>query len=401
MAERAQDAGDLSTAEKAYRALFADPSVQVRSEARFRLAKMFVGLRRFTEAAILLREILDEQPHAQRVRLELARVLEHMGDEAGARQALREAQAGGLPPDVARLVDRYSAALRARKPLGASVDIALAPDSNINRATHSDTLGTVLGDFRLDKDAKQQSGIGLALRGQAYARLPLAAAANLFGKVSSSADLYRDGDFNDVALAATIGPELRTGANRLSVEAGGVWRWFGGRSYSRAWTVSLDHFHAVGRRTQLRGSASVAFVDNHLNKSQDGQVYSASLGYERALSDRTGIGLSISADRQAMRDPGYSTWGGQAALVGYRDFGPVTLISTLGLGKLKADERLLLFPELRIDRFYRGSLTATFRNLRVGTFVPSLRASYERNKSTVGIYNFRKLRTGVGVSRAF
>jgi hypothetical protein len=400
LADRARDSGDLETSEVAYRALFADPSVEVRSEARFRLAMMLVVLR-LPEAATLLREVLDEQPGAQRVRLELARVLDLLGDETGARRALREAQAGGLPTEVARFVDRYSAALRAQKPIGGSFDIALAPDSNINRATRSQTLGTVLGDFVLDKDAKQRSGIGLALRGQGYARLPLGSTANLLGRVSGSADFYRHGDFNDIALAATLGPELRLGAYRLALETGGIWRWFEGQAYSRAATVGLNYLHPLGRTAQLRGSASVAFVDNRLNSIQDGRTYSASLGYERALSSRAGLGVTLSADRQALRDSGYSTWAGHATLFGYRELGPVTLIATLGYGRLKADERLLLFPKARSDRYYRASLGGTLRNLRLGTFAPFVRATYERNRSTTEIHDFRKVRSEFGVTRAF
>lgn len=362
---------------------------------------MFVKLGRLPDAAILLRAILDEQPSAQRVRLELARVLDLMGDESGARRALREAQAGGLPPDVARLVDRYSAALRAQKPLGANLDIALAPDSNINRATRSQTLGTVLGDFVLDEAAKQRSGVGLALRGQGYARLPLAGTTKLFGRVSASADLYRDGAFIDLALAAAAGPEIRSGADRFSIEAGGLLRWYGGQSYSRAATIGFNLFHPLGRTSQLRATAAVAFVDNRMNRLQDGRSYSASLSYERALSSRSGIGLTLGTDRQSLRDPGYSTWAGQATLLGYREAGPVTLVATIGFGRLKADQRLLLFPRARADQSYRASLGATFRNFRVGTFAPFVRATYERNQSRIAIYDFRKVRTEIGVNRAF
>lgn len=401
IAHRAWMAGEIAVAESAYRALFADPSMHVRSEARFRLALILVALRRLPEAASLLREVLDQQPGAQRVRLELARILELMGDEGGARRALREVQAGGLPPDVARLVDRYSAALRAQKRLGASVDIALAPDSNINRATRSDTLGTVLGDFQIDEDSRQQSGLGLALRGQGYARLPIGKEANLFARVSTSADLYRDGEFSDVALAATVGPEVRLGADRLSVELGGLSRWYGGHAYSRAWTANLNFVRPLGRMAELRGSASVASIDNRLNDIQDGWAYSASLGYERAFSNRAGAGISLSVDRQALRDPGYSTWAGQATLFGYRDLGPITLIATLSHGRLRADERLLLFPEARSDRLYRASLAGTFRNFRVGTLAPFVRMTYDRNRSTSEMYDFRKLRTEFGVTRAF
>ena len=72
-----------------------------------------------------------------------------------------------------RLIDRYSEALRAARPAGASFEIALAPDSNINRATRSDTLGTIFGDFDISKDSKARSGTGLSLRGQAYRRLSI------------------------------------------------------------------------------------------------------------------------------------------------------------------------------------------------------------------------------------
>jgi tetratricopeptide (TPR) repeat protein len=401
LADRASRSGDFATVEKAYRTMFADTSVAVRSEARFRLAMLYTAQRRLPAAAILLREILDEQPEAQRVRLELAHVLDLMGDEAGARRALREAQAGGLPPEVARMVDRYSAALRAQKPIGASIDMALAPDSNINRATRSDTLGTVLGDFALDQDARQRSGVGLALRGQAYARIALDKQVNMLARVSSSADLYRASEFNDVALAASLGPELRAGADRISFEAGGLWRWYGGAAYSRAATLGLSYFHPMGRKSQLRATANVALVDNRRNRLLDGQTWSASLGYERAISQRAGLGLTLSVDRQALRDPGYSTWGGQAALFAYREVGPVTLVASVSHGHLKADERLLLFARARSDKLYRASLGATFRSLRVGAFAPFARATFERNLSTSEIYDYRRLRTEVGLTRAF
>lgn len=401
LADQARRGGDFAAAETAFRALLADPSVEVRSEARFRLAMMLVGLKRLPEAAILLRQILDEQPNAQRVRLELAHVLDLMGNEAGARRALREAQAGGLPLDIARLVDRYSAALRAQKPVGASIDIALAPDSNINRATRSDTLGTILGDFALDENAKQRSGVGLALRGQGYARVPLSDKVNVLGRISGSADLYRASEFNDLALAIGLGPELRSGADRLSLEAGGLWRWFGGDAYSRAATIGLNYFHPLGRKSQLLTSATVAFVDNRLNRFQDGRTYSASLSYERALSSRAGIGITLSADRQALRDPGYSTWSGQIGLFAYRDAGPVTLVGTVTYGRLKADDRLLLLPESRSDCLYRASLGATFRNFRIGTFAPFVRATFERNHSTAEIYDLRRVRTEFGLTKAF
>ena len=400
-ANRALEQGRTDVAETALRALTADPSVNVRSEARFRLAMLCVRQRRYTQAALLLRQILDEQPGAQRVRLELARVLDLIGDEAGARRALREVQAGDLPPEVARFVDRYSAALRAQKPVGASLDLALAPDSNINRATRSSTLGTVIGDFVLDEDARQRSGLGLALRGQAYARLRLSSKVNVLGKISGSADLYRSGDFNDIAVAATVGPELRLGADRLALEGGGLLRFYGGQPYSRAATAGLTYLHPLGRKAQLRAVASVAFIDNRRSALLDGESYSASVSYERALSNRSGAGLTVGIDRQATRDPGYATWGWRTSVFAYHELGSVTLVATLGTGGLKADRRILLYPARRSDRSYRASLGATFRSLRIASFAPFVRATWERNRSSVEVYDYRRVRTEFGFTRSF
>jgi len=64
-ADRAIAAGDFATAEIAYRALSTNPDLELRTEARFRLAMMLADrLNRHRDAAIELRKILDEKPDA-------------------------------------------------------------------------------------------------------------------------------------------------------------------------------------------------------------------------------------------------------------------------------------------------------------------------------------------------
>jgi hypothetical protein len=144
LASQAEQKQDTALAVQIYKALANDPSLDVRNEARFRHAKLMVRDRRLNEAAVLYRAILDEKPDAQRVRLELAGVLAQMGEVGRARRELRQAQAGGLPPDVAHVVDQFQAALRSYKPLGGSFELGLAPSTNINRATSANTINTVI-----------------------------------------------------------------------------------------------------------------------------------------------------------------------------------------------------------------------------------------------------------------
>lgn len=401
LAEEAGRRGDLAAAEAVYRALAEDPSIDLRSEARFRLAMMAVSRGRFADAAILLRRILDERPDAHRVRLELARILERMGDDVGARRALREAQAGGLPPDVARLVDRYSAALRARKPFGASIELAIAPDSNINRATRSETLGTVIGDFVLDEDSRERSGTGIAARGQAFVRRPIGERTNLLARISGSTDLYRHGDFNDLALGLSAGPEVAVGRDRIALEVGVLRRWYGGRKLSDTVHIGINWMRPVDRQSQLRTTLVAGIVDRALNPLQDGKNWSLSIAYERALSSRAGVAISLSAFLQDLQDPGYSIASVRAELTGYRDFGPTTVVGTLAYGRLESPERLIIYPRRRVDDHFRLSVAATFRQLAVQGFAPLVRIIAERNRSSIELFDYRRLRGEFGIARAF
>src|SRR5690606_41624939 len=112
-----------------------DPDIEIRTVARFRKGMLLAQLGRNADAAVEFRALLDEKPDAARVRLELARVLAVLGDEAGARRALRQAQAAGLPADVVSVVDQVAAALRSDRRAGGSVQIGFAPVRQICRTS--------------------------------------------------------------------------------------------------------------------------------------------------------------------------------------------------------------------------------------------------------------------------
>ena len=121
-------------------ALTSDALLSVRSEARFRLGRLHAERGDYQGAAALYQELLNEEPSAGAVRLELARVYARLGATSAAARELRRAQAGHLPIEVARSVDRVSAALRNTAPVGFDLSLGLAPDTNINRATASRTI---------------------------------------------------------------------------------------------------------------------------------------------------------------------------------------------------------------------------------------------------------------------
>ena len=402
LADRLYQDGETAKAETIFTALAGDPDPLVRSEARFRHSKLLRSQGQSVSAAVLLRRVVDEQPAAVPPRIELASLLQQMGDLDGAWRQMRAVRSTGLPANVARLIDRYSQALRASRPMGASLEIALAPDTNINRATRADSLGTVIGDFEIDEDGKAKSGVGVALRGQAYRRLNFGDDRwGLLGRVSVAGDLYRQSEFNDVAVDVAAGPELRLRRAQVNFELGVTQRWFGQEPFQRSARASASLSHPLGGRALVRLKSSAMLIDNRVNDLQDGRAFAGSVSVERALGPITGIVVTLSGDRLSAKDPGYSTKAWRAGLDLWRDIGRVTLSGSAELGRLKADERLLLFPDRRSDRFSRFSLAATFRQLEWMGFAPVARLTFERNRSTIEFYDYRRTRTELGVVRAF
>ena len=401
IAEQAKQRQAFANAESIYRALSRDPDADIRAEARFRLGMMLSDQKRYTDAAVTFRALLDEKPNAARVRLELARVLALMGDESGARRQLRQAQATGLPPQVAVVVDQFANALRSRKTLGGSFEIALAPDTNVNRATDAKVLDTVIAPLNLNKDAQAQSGLGLKLSGQGYARVRLGSALSLLPRLSGSGVVYRASQFNDISGSAQLGLEWLKGKDRWQPAIGHTWRWYGKDPYARTQTASLAWQHPIGRKAQLEIESSVGKANYLKNDLQDGWLYSLGTSFDRALTQRSGIQVSLSGLRQTARDPGYSLASGGGGFLYWRDLGKTTIFGSVNARRLEADARLFPFTDRRKEWYLAGQAGATFRQLTVAGFAPVLRATYERNWSSVGIYDYRRFGFEAGINRAF
>lgn len=401
-ADDARDAGDFETAETAYRALASNPDIELRTEARFRLALMLdrqTG--RTRDAAVLLREILDEKPDAARVRVELARMQAQLGKLRSAERELRAAQASGLPPEVERLVGFYVGALNSRRVYGANFELALAPDSNVNRATRSDTLGTVIGDFDLSEDAQAQSGLGLSTRAQLWGRLPVSGSLNLRAEFNGNGSFYRDGKFDDYSAGVEVGPQWRWGRDRFSLAGVVHNRWFGGEPYVFSYGAEASYRHPIDGRSQLSGTASLLLSEDDLNNLRDAERFGASLGADRAFSSRFGGGVQLNGQRNNARDPGYATTSGGLTGYLYREFRETTLVANAGYSHLEADARLFLYPERRRDDRFQTGISGTFRSLRIGSFAPIVRVQFERNWSTVEIYDYRRISADIGVTAAF
>lgn len=401
LADRAWRSGDNSLAEKVLLALAENPDRKLHNEARFRLALLYRSMQRETDAAVLLRRILDEEPEAARVRLELAAMLHKMGDSAAALRELRALRSAPLSSRLARFVDRFAANLQAEKPFGVYVEVALAPDTNINRATRLDTLDTVIGEFEIDEEGQERSGVGGAIRAAANWRMPLSRTVQLTSRLTGQANLYFHSKFNDISAEIATGPEFDIGKGRISVNAIVGQSWFGMSPSQRSARLAVGLSHPVGAVSYLQMDGSLARVKNQFNDLQSGWRASGLIRFERALSPRLMVSAHAGGSRFVAKDEAYSTWSWNAGLAAFRDVGRTSLSAMIDYGGVHADERLALLPRARKDRSVRLQLGAVFRQISFRGLSPFARITHERNRSTVELYDYSRTRTELGLSRAF
>lgn len=145
----------------------------------------------------------------------------------------------------------------------------------------------------------------------------------------------------------------------------------------------------------------MSHIDNRRNDLQDAETYSLSASLDRAFSARFGGGGQFFATREDARDPGYATTSGGLSLYAFREVGKTTAVATIGYSHLEADQRLFLYPLRRADDRFSVSISGTFRWLRIGPFAPLARLRWERNRSTVELYDYKRIAGEVGITSAF
>lgn len=401
MAAKAADGGRVREAIALYDGLTADPDAEVRAEARFRKGKLLTALGRYREAAVTYRRLLDEKPRAAKVRLELAQVLAKLGNEPGALRELLQAQAIGLPADIAAQITQLSGAFRSPQRAGGSIDVALAPDSNINRATQLRTLDTVIAPLNLSADARQTSGTGIKMFGQAFAKQGVTDRLDLVFRANGLASIYRESRFNDISASILAGLEWRLPHDRLTVAFSGTRRWYGSEIYADSRSFGLDWLHPLKSQAQLSTSISIGRVHFPSNPLQDGDLFDASMTVEKALGARSGVAFGISATRQTAADGSYAYTALGPTAYAWRDAGRATFFVASTSRRLVGDARNFLFLDKRREWLTTFRVGGTFRQFTVAGLSPIIRVGFERNSSSIALYDYRRKFAEVGLTRSF
>jgi len=393
--------GDLAGAAQLLEALTQDPHPELRAEARFRLAAVREKLGDLRGAAQALRDLLAEQPTANPARLELARILSRLGDEKAANAELAKAEAWGLPPDVEQNVRRFASTLRtSTKRRGLTVELTAGPDSNVNRSTSSLFIDTIIAPFELDADARRQSALGFtgSLRGYSRDRI---GGLTLLSDAGLRADLSTKPRFNDVQFVADSGPEIAAGKTRLRPSVLYERRWFGGDPFSTGIGGQIELLAPLGAKAQLGLSGSHVHQTVAKNAGQDGWRTAVNADLTRAIGSATSARASLryaSLDARVNAESLRQVGGG--LLLAYQSR-PLTLFGEVDYTRTHGIEPVFLFGKTRRDHRWDVIGGAIFNRASVGGFTPLVRVTHSDSRANIVLYDYRRTRLDVGVTRSF
>lgn len=356
----------------------------------------------YAKAERLFRAILAVNPSLVRVRLELARTLFLAQRDEQADYQFRLAIADTPPDAVIRNIARYREAIRARRAWRFNFNLAIAPDTNINSATSKQTVELLGLPFRLDDSARARSGVGLIVGGDASVRLRRFSKVPLYLEAYGRVVRYGNHRFDDVYVGGEAGPEFRLSGGRLQVVATAFQRWYGGEPLDTSLGARLHYDKIVGGKLGIEATLAVRHDDFVSRSDLDSWNVEASLSANRALS-RSTVGFAYAALRRSFAtDPGYSNWNGRIAAGAIREIGwGLRPQLSFEVGRQWHDAPLGLFGRTRRDWTLQASASIYKRDWNLAGFAPSVRLSWSRTLSTISLYDQKRLRTELGITKVF
>jgi len=372
------------------------------SQARFLKGMIALTKGNHRLAIRQFRSILIDQPDATRVRLELARSFFLARDYGNAMRQFQFALAGKPPPEVVANINRYVASIREAKSLSYNFGIALAPDSNLNTGSSAREVSLFGLPFDLSDDARQRSGVGLAIEAGAEWAPRIGTGKRLRLGVSAQRREYSGSDFDDMSLAAYAGPRFVSGKWDLSLLGTAYKRWYGSNPYSHAAGLRAEATHYLTPRLGLSGALSAQKITYRRAREREGPLIALNVGGFYALTPSSGATLKGGVSRQIARIDAFSTWSGFVA-AGYHKDLPMgfSVYVEPSYSLARYDEALIGFGGKRADNSQSLLATLLNRHLVLTRFTPRLPYTFTRQDNSIPLYEFKRNRVEIGLTTVF
>lgn len=360
-------------------------------------------------AAKYFRAVLRDRPDVTRARLELARVLMMQGKNDAADHHFRLAEEDEeLPPEIAKTIRDARGVLSNSKRWHLNVDFGLAPDSNVNNGTDARSIDIPYGDgtlpFTLDPTARRKKGVGQFASVSTGVRLRLSDGAAMLLDADGQV-INQDGkSADDISLLLAAGPELtlKNGA-RVSIQATGLQRWYGGKSATTGGGARISYQQNLDKGSRIGVRLDGRYTVSGFGDAYDGWQLAGYATYERVMNKTMVASVTGFARREDLRADPYSSteFGINLGMGGELPHGINAGISA-GASRVKYDDPLfLLSSEPRKDWRVNARAYLGARSIRVLGFSPSITYTFNRIDSTLPLYQSDRHRVQFALARYF
>jgi outer membrane protein len=395
-------AGDLDAARTILRvALERDPDSV---DARFLLGEVESRAGNFKAAVGYYRQILVDHPELVRVRLDLARALFALHDDEASSYHFNLALAApDLPATVIANVRTFLAEIKRRKRYAVSVNLGVAPDTNMNVAPAASQV-TLFGlPFQLTQESQPHSGVGVAFtaNGEYYAPV----ASDLRWRAGANAytvDYPGHGEFDDSQLRVSTGPQFLVGRGDVSVLAEAAQRWFGNEQYSFGAGGRIEAGDPLSDRVRLEGYIEGLSIDYQTQSFLNGYSITGVLFTTYGLTSSSFIRLITGAGFEPAEESFFSNHSVRLGAAYQRDFPwGITGYVEPDVVVYQYDADNAAFGRRRHDVVGSAQVSLNKRNINFFGFSPILSYTYTRDDSDIGLFSFVRHQVELGVTRYF
>jgi tetratricopeptide (TPR) repeat protein len=371
-------------------------------QARFLKGMIAVAMKDNRQAVRIFRSILIDKPGATRVRLELARAFYLEKDYGNALRQFQFALAGNPPREVAANINHYLAAIRDAKSLSYNFGIAIAPDTNLNTGSSAREVSLFGLPFDLSEEARQRSGVGLALEAGAEWAPRIGKGKRLRLGVNGQRREYSGSDFDDMTVAGYAGPRLVSGKWDLSLLGTAYQRWYGAKPYNHALGARAEATYYLNPRLGISGAASGQWVRHRQARERDGRLLALNGGAFYALTSSSAATAKAGVSRHEARIKPYSSWSGFVAAGYFRDL-PMgfSIYVEPSFSLARYDRALIGFGRKRSDDTRSLLITLLNRHIVLSRFTPRISYTFTRQSSSVALYEFTRNRLEIGLTTVF
>lgn len=376
---------------------------EIKNEAAFQLAGIYMLEEEFRKAISLYIQILNRQPNLPRVRLELARAYFLNQEYEDAQLQFELVKGSNLPPAVLEKIDIYLTLIRRKKDWNFDFSMALVPDSNINQASGGKEECIALGNILLCRPLEEEKkSIGFEIGGTFTNYLHFNRDLSLYNIIMVNALEYEQGTFDDYQFFIATGPRYTFENGEISIQPTFRKRWYAGNQYNEEYGVQLNtqtvlnRFILNNRVSYSKNIYNDSYIDSFLNGNTT--IFNTQLRY--IINDRTFIQAGVTYQKDNTKIKSYGSDGWRYGLGIYRvlPYG-FSFFSELSLNDLKYHDSQLYITEdyhisenTRKDKIVQFFLYISSSMFEEFGITPSLQYIYTKSTSNIWTHEYSRQR---------